>query len=66
MRLRNAAVLGLLASLAGCSLFSPTREPPPPAVPPAPRYAEPLATHTFPYDPKTTGVVGTLQATIAR
>jgi L,D-transpeptidase ErfK/SrfK len=66
MRLRNAAVLGLLASLAGCSLFSPTREPPPPPVPPAPTYAEPLATHTFPYDPKTTGVVGALQATIAR
>jgi L,D-transpeptidase ErfK/SrfK len=64
--LRNVAVAGLLASLAGCSLFSPTREPPPPAAPPAPTYAEPLATHTFPYDSKTTGVVGTLQATIAR
>jgi L,D-transpeptidase ErfK/SrfK len=29
-------------------------------------YAEPLATHIFPYEPKTTGVIGTLQATIAR
>jgi L,D-transpeptidase ErfK/SrfK len=65
--LRHAAVLGLLASLAGCSLFSPTREPPPPPpAPPKPLYAEPLATHVFPYDPQTTGVVGTLQATVAR
>ena len=60
---RGAAVLAL-ATLAGCSVFRPHVEPPP-AEPPKPQYAEPLATHTFPYDPKTTRVVGTLQATIA-
>ena len=41
----------------------PPRPPPPPAPPPKPQYAEPLATHVFPFDPKTTGVVGQLQAT---
>ena len=60
-------LLVALGTLAGCSVFTPSEEPPPvPAEPPPPQYAEPLATHTFPYDPKTTGVVGTLQATIAR
>jgi L,D-transpeptidase ErfK/SrfK len=53
--------------VAGCSLFTPAHEPPPPPpAPPPPQYAEPLATHVFPYDPQATGVVGTLQATIAR
>jgi L,D-transpeptidase ErfK/SrfK len=62
---RRLATLVVLASLAaGCRMFEP-KEPPPPEEPPKPQYAEPLATHTFPYDPKTTGVVGTLQATIA-
>jgi L,D-transpeptidase ErfK/SrfK len=60
------AALLALSMLAGCTLFQPQQEPPPPAPPPAPRYAEPIATHTFPYDPKTTRVVGTLQATIAQ
>ena len=63
----RAALIVALMSLAGCSVFAPKQEPlPPPAEPPKPQYAEPLATHTFPYDPKTTAVVGTLQATIAR
>jgi len=66
IRPRHAAVLGLLSSLAGCSLFTPAYVPPPPVEPPAPMYAEPLATHIFPYEPKITGVIGTLQATIAR
>ena len=59
-------VVVALATLTGCAAFQKKEEPPPPAPPPAPTYAEPLATHTFPFDPKTTGVVGTLQATIAR
>ncbi|MDH5175828.1 MAG: L,D-transpeptidase family protein [Gammaproteobacteria bacterium] len=62
---RRATLLGAVATLSGCSVFQPQREPPPPPEPPKPQYAEPLATHTFPYDPKTTAVVGTLQATIA-
>ena len=62
---RTAAVLAF-STLAGCSLFVPQKEPPPPPPePPPPQYAEPLATHTFPYYPKSTAVVGTLQATIA-
>ena len=63
---RAVALVAVLATLAGCSIFTPQqKEPPPPPEPPKPQYAEPLATHTFPYDPKTTTVVGTLQATIA-
>jgi len=63
---RRATLLGAVATLSGCSVFQPQREPPPPPPEPAkPQFAEPLATHTFPYDPKTTAVVGTLQATIA-
>jgi L,D-transpeptidase ErfK/SrfK len=64
--LRRAVVFGAVLALSGCSLFVPQQEPAPPAEePPKPQYAEPLATHTFPYDPKTTAVVGTLQSTIA-
>jgi L,D-transpeptidase ErfK/SrfK len=63
---RGPGLLAALGMLAGCSVFTPREQPEPPAEPPQPQYAEPLATHTFPYDPKTTGVVGTLQATIAR
>lgn len=63
---RLAALGVALLALSGCSIFTPKQEePPPPAEPPKPQYAEPLATHTFPYDPKSTAVVGTLQATIA-
>jgi L,D-transpeptidase ErfK/SrfK len=53
-----------LASLTGCSVFQ-IEKPAEPVEPAKPRYADPVATHSFPYDPKTTGVVGTLQATIA-
>jgi L,D-transpeptidase ErfK/SrfK len=62
---RRATLALALATLAGCSVFQPRHEPAP-SEPPEPRYEEPIATHTFPYDPKVTGVVGTLQATIAR
>jgi len=56
-----------MLSLAGCSVFVPKREPaPPPAEPPAPKLLEPLATHAFPFDPRTTAVVGELQVTLAR
>jgi L,D-transpeptidase ErfK/SrfK len=61
---RRAAALLALASLAGCSIFK-VEQPTGPAEPAKPRYAQPLATHAFPYDPKVTGVVGTLQATVA-
>ncbi len=61
---RVTATIGL-AVLGGCSLFRPA-PPPPPAEPPAPRLAEPLAMHTFPFDPQTTGVVGELQVTYSR
>ena len=64
-RRRTAAPLVLaLATLAGCSVFK-AEKPEGPAEPAKPSYAEPVATHSFPYDPKATGVVGTLQATIA-
>ena len=64
-RRRTAAPLVLaLATLAGCSVFK-AEKPEGPVEPAKPSYAEPVATHSFPYDPKATGVVGTLQATIA-
>jgi L,D-transpeptidase ErfK/SrfK len=64
---QHAAVACVLATVGGCSIFVPQHEPsPPPAAPAAPQYAEPIATQVFPYDPKTTAVVGTLQATVAR
>jgi L,D-transpeptidase ErfK/SrfK len=40
--------------------------PPPPSEPPKPEALPPLATHEFPFDPKTTTVVGTLQVTHSR
>ena len=61
---RAASVVTLLAT-AGCSLFQPQPEPQPPPPPPKPQYAEPLATHTFAFDPKTTRVVGELQVTFS-
>jgi len=65
-RTRRIAAVAALTSLAsGCTLFQVEKPPAPPVEPPKPQYAEPLATHAFPYDPKTTGVIGTLQATIA-
>jgi len=41
----------------------PQPPPAPPAPPPKPQLAAPVATHTFPFDPKSTGVVGELQVT---
>ena len=61
---RVTATIGLVA-LGGCSLFRPA-PPPPPVEPPTPRLAEPLAMHTFPFDPQATGVVGELQVTYSR
>jgi len=61
--LRRAAVCAVLAALAGCSVFQPETAPPPPPEPPKPTALPPLATHEFPFDPKTTTVVGTLQIT---
>lgn len=62
---RTAAVAAFAALASGCTLFQVEKPPAPPVEPPKPQYAEPLATQVFPYDPKTTGVIGTLQATIA-
>jgi L,D-transpeptidase ErfK/SrfK len=62
---RQAAALALLLALGGCSLFVPRQPEPAPAAP-QPKLQAPLASHTFPYDPKTTGVLGELQVTHAR
>jgi L,D-transpeptidase ErfK/SrfK len=61
---RASALLALL-TLAGCSVFRPAPEPVP-VEPAQPKLAPPLATHTFPFDPKSTGVIGELQVTHAR
>jgi len=61
---RVAALLALV-TLGGCSLFQPT-EVPAPTGPARPALAPPLASHTFAFDPKTTGVLGELQVTYAR
>ena len=65
--LRIAAV-GLTLTLGACATFEPEVQPPPPP-PPAPApppVVAPVATHQFPFDPKTTGVLGELQVTQAR
>lgn len=58
-----APVAAVLLAVAGCSLFKTQPPPAPPAPPPKPQLAAPIATHTFAFDPKTTAVVGELQAT---
>ncbi len=64
---RRTAALALLLALSGCSLFVPRETGPvEPSGPPKPQLQAPLATHTFPYDAKTTGVLGELQVTYAR
>jgi L,D-transpeptidase ErfK/SrfK len=68
-RLRNCCrvtVAAALLALAGCSIFQPEAPPLPPPEPPKPALLPPLATHEFPFDPKTTAVVGTLQVTHSR
>ena len=63
----RAGLLVMAASLSGCSLFVPrTPEPVEPLPPPPPPIVEPVATHTFPFDPETTGAIGLLQVTHAR
>jgi L,D-transpeptidase ErfK/SrfK len=62
--LTRAASLAALFALGGCSLFKPVPEPVP-VEPAKPKLAAPLATHTFPFDPQTTGVLGELQVTYA-
>jgi L,D-transpeptidase ErfK/SrfK len=67
-RLRFAA-LGLTLALGACATFEPEvlpPPPPPPAAPAPPPVVAPVATHQFPFDPKTTGVLGHLQVTQAR
>jgi L,D-transpeptidase ErfK/SrfK len=63
--LARASACVALFTLAGCSVFRPVPEPVP-VEPAKPRLAAPLATHTFPFDPQTTGVLGELQVTYAR
>jgi L,D-transpeptidase ErfK/SrfK len=55
-----------MLALAGCSVFMPREPAAPPPPPPAPAVLPPLATHTFPFDPQTTGVVGEVQVTQSR
>lgn len=61
---RGAALVAIV-TLAGCSVFRPAQEPVP-SEPAKPKLTTPLASHTFPFDPKSTGVLGELQVTFAR
>jgi len=66
----GAMIRGLLvvalAAVGGCSVFMPTeKQPAGSALPPQPEVLAPIATHTFPFDPESTGVVGELQVTFA-
>ena len=61
------ACLAALVALGGCSVFVPQeRAAKTPVAPPGPAGLPPIATHVFPYDPKTVSVVGVLQLTHAR
>jgi L,D-transpeptidase ErfK/SrfK len=63
---RVACAAALLAA-GGCSVFVPQEPAKAPAAAKArPAGLPPIATHTFPYDPKTVGVVGVLQVTHSR
>jgi L,D-transpeptidase ErfK/SrfK len=62
----RATSLVTLLALGGCSLFRPAPEPVEPVEPPKPEPAAPVATHTFPFDPQFTGVLGELQVTHSR
>ena len=63
----KAACVAALITLSGCSVFVPQQPTTPtPSVPARPAGLPPVATHTFPYDPKTVGVVGVLQVTYSR
>jgi L,D-transpeptidase ErfK/SrfK len=67
-RLRFVAV-GLTLVVGACATFEPEVQPPPPpppAAPAPPAVVAPVATHQFPFDPKTTGVLGELQVTQSR
>ena len=61
--LARATALIAVIALGGCSVFRPVPEPVEPAKPAKPVLAAPVATHTFPFDPKTTAVIGELQVT---
>ena len=63
---RRAGVAAMLLALGGCSVFVPEKSAKTPLPPPRPAGLPPVATHTFPFDPKTVGVVGVLQVTHAR
>jgi len=63
---RRVAALTLVLALGGCSIFVPHQQEPVVAAPAKPQLLPPLASHTFPFDPKTTTVLGELQVTYAR
>lgn len=65
-RTARLSLLLLTVTLAACSPFARQEEPAAPVELVGPVALSPLATHTFPYDPKTVGVVGELQVTVAR
>jgi L,D-transpeptidase ErfK/SrfK len=61
-------VVGLALALGACATFEREAPPPPPPAPAAPEpppVVAPVATHQFPFDPKSTGVLGELQVTQA-
>lgn len=65
--MRRALLVMALGAVGGCSVFMPAeRAPVEPPAPVQPQFQPPLATHTFPFDPKSTGVIGELQVTYAR
>jgi L,D-transpeptidase ErfK/SrfK len=65
-RCGRAASVAALITLTGCSVFQTEAPPPSPVEPAKPVALAPVATHEFPFDPKTTAVVGTLQVTHSR
>src|SRR5690349_21535018 len=60
--LARVALLAAALAAAGCQLSRPV-EPTPPPAPPPPQIQDPVATHTFRFDPKRDEVVGELQIT---
>ena len=67
---RGAPAIAALLVLGGCATFMPEAPPPPPpppvVAPAPPPVVAPVAMHQFPFDPKTTRVLGEVQVTQSR